>query len=202
VFQYNGGAKVHAMKQGKRLLIVLVAAAVVAPLGAQVRLGVVGGVELWNRPTYAEVLDAFDNQANIAPGLYWEAIRGNFGYGMTGLVAFNRMDPATEGTDYDWYMDWIASFDLRYHFLRRFVLDPFVEMGVGSAGRVQLSGEDDPLNLSIFAQVGGGLAIRLRGVHLGTRVLYRMLNNPIPATDFEVYPLKAFHVDLFGGISL
>jgi hypothetical protein len=28
-----------------------------------------------------------------------------------------------------WYLDWIGSWDFRYHFLRNFPLDPFAEAG-------------------------------------------------------------------------
>jgi hypothetical protein len=188
------------------ILVLSVLAAAVVPVAAEsVRLGVMGGVELWNRPTYAEVRAEFDKQANVFPGFYWEVVPRNFGFGMTALVNFPREDPYVEGGDYIWYSDWIASWDFRYHFFRRFLLDPFVELGVGSGGRVQMTGAyegDEDLNLSLFAQVGGGLAIRLRGVHLGARVLYRAVNSAIPAVNFDVYPLKTFHVDVFAGVSL
>jgi hypothetical protein len=185
-------------------LVAMALVFVVYPASAEtVRLDVVAGVELLNRPSYGEVLKAFDNQANIIPGVSWEVMGRNFGVGMTGLVKFDRLDPAVSSLGYDWYLDWIGSWDFRYHILPRFLLDPFVEAGVGSAGRVHISGAGrDPLNLSLFGQVGGGLAIRLLGAHVGVKVLYRFLNDPIPATSFEVYPLKSFQVDLFAGVSL
>jgi len=112
--------------------------------------------------------------------------------------------------EYLWFVDWVGSFDLRYHFFEDFFLDPFLEAGLGSAGRVDISsyeenglpGVEDPLELSVFGQAGGGLAFRLSGLHVGARLLYRFFNSVPPATDFQAYPLKGFRFDLFGGFSL
>jgi hypothetical protein len=70
--------------------------------------------------------------------------------------------------------------------------------GYGAYG---LEDERDPLNLSLFGQVGGGLALRMAQFHVGAKALYRFYNEPIPATQIEVYPLKNFHFAFFGGMS-
>jgi hypothetical protein len=174
-----------------------------------VRLGFQSGVELLKRPGFDALGREFDNQANLMMGLYWEVIPHNVGFGMTYLAKFERQDAELPEINNQWYLDWIGSFDLRYHFLRYSFLDPFAEAGLGCAGRVDITryepydfpGERNPLNLSLFGQVGGGLAVRLRGLHLGGKALYRFYNQPPPATQFDEYPLKNFHFALFGGLS-
>jgi hypothetical protein len=66
------------------------------------------------------------------------------------------------------WLDWISTADLRYHILgSETYLDPFVEAGFGAAGRSDITnyekvgaGTNDytPTNLSLFGQVGAGLA--------------------------------------------
>ena len=175
-----------------------------------VRLGGVAGVELLERPTYGGVVRGFDDPASLIPGFYVEVLIDHVGVGLTGLGRFDRLEAETAGEPADWFFDWIGSLDARYHFLRGFPLDPFVEAGLGSAGRVGIgSGAEDapaedgqPLQLSLFAQLGAGLALRLEGAHVGAKLSWRVFNDPPPATRFEPYPLRSFHFDLFAGLSL
>ena len=196
----------------KTILIGLLLAAVVsaAAFGENFRIGVSVGAELLDRPTFESIRQEFDEGANLLSGLYWEVLRDHVGFGMTYLVDFQRLDSPYPEMQYLWFVDWVGSFDLRYHFFEDFFLDPFLEAGLGSAGRVDISsyeenglpGVEDPLELSVFGQVGGGLAFRLSGLHLGARLLYRVFNDVPPATEFQPYPLKGFRFDLFGGFSL
>ena len=189
------------------LLIISIGSAAVFAEGF--RLGFQGGVELLNQPRYDMILKEFDDQANLIPGFYWEVIPNNVGFGMTYLAKFSRQESVLPEINYEWYLDWIGSWDFRYHFLRHFPLDPFAEAGFGCAGRVDITNygayglgeERDPLNLSLFGQVGGGLALRLQHLHVGAKALYRFYNQPPPATQFDVYPLKNFHFAFFGGLS-
>lgn len=201
------------MRIYKVLLGLLAAAVMLTPIavfGDSFRLGVSVGAEMLNRPTYESILEEFDEQANLLSGLYWEVLVDHVGFGMTYLADFQRLESPYPDLQYLWYLDWVGSLDLRYHFLRGFVLDPFLEAGVGSAGRVDISAYEeyglpaveDPLELSIFGQVGGGLALRLSGFHLGARLLWRVFNDVPPATQFQPYPLKSFRFDFFGGFSL
>lgn len=191
------------------LLVLILALSATLTFAESFRMGFSAGVELWNRPTYQDILMEFDSQANLVPGWYWEVLIGNVGFGMSSLLKFERIPAALDGLNYLWYLDWIASWDLRYHFFRSFPLDPFLEAGFGSAGRVDITdyeehglpGIENPLALSLFGQVGGGLALRLHGIHAGARLLWRFLNGVPPATQFEPYPLKNFRFDLFGGFS-
>jgi hypothetical protein len=196
----------------KAILIGLLLAAVScgAVFGDSFRLGASVGAELLNRPTFESIREQFDEGANLLSGLYWEVLLDHLGFGMTYLVDFQSLASPYPQLDYLWFVDWVGSFDLRYHFLEDFLLDPFLEAGLGSAGRVDITcyeehglpEADSPLELSLFGQVGGGLAFRLSGLHLGARLLWRVFNEIPPATQFQPYPLKSFRFDLFGGFSL
>jgi len=198
------------MRKTTILIGLLLAAMSAAAFGESFRLGTSVGAELLDRPTFESIQQEFDEGTNLLSGLYWEVLRDHLGFGMTYLVDFQRLDSPYPEMEYLWFVDWVGSFDLRYHFFEDFFLDPFLEAGLGSAGRVDISsyqenglpGVEDPLELSLFGQVGGGLAFRLSGLHLGARLLYRVFNNVPPATEFQPYPLKGFRFDLFGGFSL
>lgn len=198
------------MKKTTILIGLLLAAMSAAAFGESFRLGISSGVELMDRPTFESIRQEFDEGGNLLSGLYWEVLLDHVGFGMTYLVDFQRLDSPYPEMQYLWFVDWVGSFDLRYHFFEDFFLDPFLEAGLGSAGRVDASpyeqnglpGVEDPLQLSLFGQVGGGLAFRLSGLHLGARLLYRVFNEVPPATEFQPYPLKGFRFDLFGGFSL
>jgi hypothetical protein len=58
----------------------------------------------------------------------------------------------------------------------------------------------DSLYLSLFAQVGWGLGLRLGALNVGARMAYRFWNEPLPGTRFEPYPLDDFNVGVFGGL--
>ncbi len=196
----------------KAIPIVLLLAAMggAAAFGESFRLGASVGAELLDRPTLASIRQEFDQGANLLSGLYWEVLPDHLGFGMTYLVDFQKQASPYPQLDYLWFVDWVGSFDLRYHFLKDFFLDPFLEAGLGSAGRADitsyeqhgLAGAENPLQLSLFAQVGAGLAFRLAGLHLGTRLLWRPFNEVPPGTQFQPYPLKDFRLDMFGGFSL
>lgn len=197
------------MKKPIVIILLILTISTTAVFAENFRLGFQGGVEFMNRPRYNTILKSFDDQANLMPGMYWEVIIDNLGFGMTYLTKFSRQESILPEINYKWYLDWIGSGDLRYHFLRGFPIDPFAEAGFGCAGRVEitdygqydLEGERDPLYLSLFGQVGGGLALRLDHLHVGAKALYRFYNQPPPATQFDVYPLKNFHFAFFGGLS-
>ena len=127
---------------------------------------------------------------------------------MTYLVDFTHVNSELPDLEYEWYLDWIGSWDFRYHIFGNFAIDPFLEFGLGSAGRVDISNYEsnnelrDPLQLSLFTQGGGGAALRLVNFHIGGKLLYRISNSPVPATQFGPYPLKNFQLAFFGGFSI
>jgi hypothetical protein len=174
-----------------------------------VRIGFISVLEFDEKPSYEMVVEEYHAGDNVFPGFYWEVIPDHIGYGMTGNVRFDRQESLVPEVDYQWYMDWIATWDFRYHPLRWSFIDPFVEIGLGSAGKVDITDYEDygldedtaegPLSLSLFAQVGWGLGFRLGALNLGARMAYRFWNEPPPGTQFEPYPLDEFNFGVFGG---
>jgi len=178
-------------------------------LAEKFRIGICGASEFSEMPHGIDDFKESDEALDIMPGLYWEVIFGNLGLGMTYNIKFFRIDSSEDGNANDWYFDWIGSIDLRYHFLRTFILDPFIEVSLGNAGRVDIpdcnqfdSEQINPMYLSLFAQFGIGLAVRLEGFHIGGKLVYRTMNEPPPATQFDIYPLKNFQFSLLIGLSL
>ena len=194
----------------KRILsIILLLFIFTGLLSAEVfRIGGIGSMELMNNPINEENREEFSSEVDIIPGLYWEVLLGRLGFGMTYLGDFTSVSSEISDMEYEWYFDWIGSWDFRYHILGNFAVDPFLEFGLGSAGRVDISDYDgntelrDPLQLSLFTQAGGGAALRLDNFNIGGKLLYRISNSPVPATQFEVYPLKNFQLAFFGGFSI
>ncbi|MEJ2664142.1 MAG: hypothetical protein P8107_08895 [Spirochaetia bacterium] len=167
------------------------------------RVGVTAAAELAGELDSEDFFDNITDTPVVFPGLYWEVILGHIGFGMTYLGRFEKTDTGHPPT---WAIDWIGSFDFRYHFITEFLFDPFVEFGIGCAGRALINNYNadnvyGPLNLSMFFQAGGGVALRLDSFHVGIKLVYRVLNEPIPATDFDVYPLYKLQGSLFAGLS-
>ena len=139
-------------------------------------------------------------------GLGWEVIMGRVGFGGDYLVSFSR------DTGERWWLDWYApALFLSFHPLgTRFFLDPFLELGVGSSGRVLLDsvrtptgpGPNQDLSLALFPFAGGGIAFNLEGLLLSVKAVYTPYASPVPATDIPNYPLGKFQVTVSGGISI
>jgi hypothetical protein len=192
------------------LAIILFGLAAYGVSADKVRFGLIGGVEFPQKPDFEAIAEEFHSGDNVLKGFYWEVIPDHIGYGMTCNFLFDRQESLLPEVDYQWTMDWVATWDFRYHPLRWSFIDPFVELGLGSAGRVDITdyGESgleedlarDPLLLSLFAQVGWGLGFRLGAVNVGTRMVYRFWNEPPPGTQFGTYPLDDFNVGVFGGL--
>jgi hypothetical protein len=206
------------------LCILMLAAAVVCVFGnTQIRLTFESATELSGELSLDSAVKGFADYDNLFSGIHWELIHDHVGYGLRGLVRFQHEPGETQ--TYDWSMDWDGELHLGLHFLGAGrLLDPFVELGLGSAGRVLLGGGDagtwvqaesgewhyvpseaDPerraglQSMSLFPVVAAGLALDLRGVLVGARVSYRLGNEPVPATQFPPSPLSPLQVSLFGG---
>ena len=136
-------------------------------------------------------------------GFGWEVIPGRAGFGGDYQVSF--FQDASMG----WWLDWYApALYLSFHPVggRHFV-DPYMEVGMGCAGRVFLSELADPLMsrslyLALFPFVAGGLSLNLDGLLVGARVTYTPYKAQIPVTTIPVDPLGAFQVTLTAGVSL
>jgi hypothetical protein len=174
------------------------------------RLGAELSAEFVDRPSVEAVMQEFDQTANLIPGLYWEYAPSNFGIGMTALLDLNK-SPAPAPVGEQLWLDWISSLDVRYHFLgSQAFLDPFIEGGFGAAGRSDITdyealgvGSNDwtPTHLSLFGQVGAGLALKLSIFHLGAKADWRFWNGVVPGTNYDPYPLKNVSVAVFGGLA-
>ncbi|MBN1834544.1 MAG: hypothetical protein JW820_01775 [Spirochaetales bacterium] len=212
------------MKRAIVLVLILAAGSGLAFANGQVRFGLDSAVGMAGDPSFAAVHEAYAAGSNVLHGLHWEVIHDHIGFGSHALVRFDQQPVAPEVDQ--WSMDWDADLFLSVHLAgvgRLF--DPFVELGLGTAGRILLDDDadgtwvqdseglwhyetgdtpqgDGPQALSLYPYVAGGLALDLRGLLVGTRVCYRPWNEAVPATSYPVYPLTPVQVTLFGGVAL
>lgn len=136
-------------------------------------------------------------------GFGWEVIPGRAGIGGDYQVSFSQ--DAAAG----WWLDWYApALYLSYHPVggRRF-LDPFLEVGMGCAGKVFISAPPETvlsrsLYLALFPFLAGGLSLNLDGLIVGAKVAYTPYKAQIPVTAIPVDPLGTFQVTLTAGVSL
>jgi hypothetical protein len=151
-----------------------------------------------------QIISAFTGGSQpVLWGFGWEVILGRMGFGGDYEVNFYR-DP-----DSAWWLDWFApALYLSLHPLgaNRF-LDPFVQVGVGNAGRVYLEGVpvppfSDRLLLSLFPFVAAGLGVNIDGLLVSAKVAYTPWNGEIPVTSIPLYPLGTLQVTLTAGLSL
>jgi hypothetical protein len=207
--------------------VILLVSAVSVSAREQVRFSFNLAADFIERPTLGAVQTAFDDHAKVFWGPSWEVILDNVGFGMHYLVKFDRLTTGQEYPLYDWSLDWLGDLYLSYHiFGVGRLLDPFIEIGFGNAGRVDLdatygywvedaSGEWDYMhewhpshsrgavsNMSLFPYIGAGLALDFDGIVLGARINYRPLVLPIPGTQFYDYPLTNIQVGFSAGIAL
>jgi hypothetical protein len=192
------------------ILIVLLLSSASILFAGGLRLGATQNAEFLDRPDVEAFKAVIDDPTNLIPGLYWEFAGNKLGFGMTYLLDVERGDIAVDPFT-GVFLDWIATADLRYHIRgSEAFLDPFVEAGFGAAGRSDMTdyeaagtGTNDytPTNLSLFGQVGGGLAVKLSLLQLGAKLDWRFWNGAMPGATQDPYPLKNFSVALFGGLA-
>jgi hypothetical protein len=136
-------------------------------------------------------------------GLGWEVIPGRIGFGGGYQVSFSQDAGA------GWWLDWYApALYLSVHPVgaRRF-LDPFLEAGMGCAGRVFLSGMStsvpgQSLSIALFPFAAGGLSLNLDGLLVGAKVIFTPYKVRIPVTSIAAYPLGSFQAMFSAGVSL
>jgi opacity protein-like surface antigen len=135
-------------------------------------------------------------------GFGWEVILGRVGFGADYMVSFFRQ----AGTQ--WWLDWYSpALYLSFHPLgANRLLDPFLQMGLGCAGRVLLTGgmgdQGGDLLISLFPTVAAGLNLNLEGLLLGVKATYTPFKTAIPVTDIPAYPLGNLQVSLSAGFSI
>lgn len=176
-----------------------------------VRLGLTGALDFMEKPDCHSIVGQYQLQENIWSGFYWEVLFDHFGFGGNYLARFDTQASSTTGYN-DWTIGWLGSFDFRYHLLTKCLVDPFAELGFGCAGNIFLPYEAAPLpegnvpdmnrlKLSLFGDVGLGLALRLNPIHVGGKLNYYFVNYPLPMTQFAPYPLENFTFSLFAGVT-
>ncbi len=149
-------------------------------------------------PSVQQAMEGFQANRPIW-GFGWEVVPRRLGIGGLLMVNFFR-DAASQ-----WVLDWSAQpLYLSYHiFGGGAFLDPFLQAGFGSTGRVPLEGTAGPgLHLSVFPFVAAGLSLNLEGFVLGTKLSYAPFSAPIPVTDIPPYPTGSFQVVVYTGIAL
>ena len=191
------------MKRGLIVAAVFFAFLLPTFAGSQVRLTGNLTLDFVERPSVQQVVDSFNNKDQIFFwGFGWEVVFDKIGLGGTYDVNFY------EDYESNWWLDWLSEpIYISYHlFGGGAFLDPFVEIGVGCAGRVfldsALSPAMDPLYLSLFPMIGAGLALDLDGLLFGSKLTYAPTMASLPVTGIDDYPLKQFQVTLFAGIAL
>ena len=128
----------------------------------------------------------------------WEVILDRAGFGGDYQVSF------WQDADTQWWLDWYApALFLSFHpFGGTAFLDPFLAVGIGTAGRVALSprgmgmghmnpGFQDLPYLSIFPFAAAGLSLNLDGLLIGAKFTYTPAQLPVP-TGLPPYPLGKF----------
>lgn len=159
----------------------------------------------------SSVLDYLDGE-NPIYGMGWEVVLNSIGFGGHYGVFFNKLSD----NEYfeEWNMDWKSDLFLSYHlFGEKTLLDPFGEIGVGNAGRVNIKAyiqeedyeynndDSNVSNMSLYSYFGLGLAVNLNHLIIGSKVNYKISSIDVPATNFQSYPMEDFTFTFFTGVS-
>ena len=179
-------------------------------LGAQTRgstrvdLDAVIGKDFADLPSCRQAASTFGSGTPFG-GFGWEVVMDHIGVGGSYAVAFSQNSQS------GWWLDWNApAIFTSYHLLgTRSLVDPFVDVGIGCAGRIYLgpSGTSDGrpgdgLALAIYPFVEAGAALVLDGFHLGARLGYALGKGAVPVTTIPEYPLGRFQATAFAGFSI
>lgn len=159
--------------------------------------------DFYSGPSAQQIIDSFSIGGQpIFWGVGWAVIPGRVGIQGDYLVSFSR--DASLG----WWLDWYAqAISMSFHPLgaTRFV-DPFLQVGLGCAGRVFLDGwlppAGEPLMIALFPFLAGGVSFNLDGLLLGAKATYTPYAAPIPVTYIPAYPLGKVQVSLSAGFSI
>jgi hypothetical protein len=138
----------------------------------------------------------------LSCGFGWEVILDRIGFGGDYMVDFFRDSGST------WWLDWYApALFMSFHPLgANWLLDPFVQVGVGCSGRVLLDQWSRPasqdLYMSLFPFVAAGLALNLDGLLLSAKAAYTPYKSAVPVTPFDTTNLGLVQVTLSAGVSI
>jgi len=136
-------------------------------------------------------------------GFGWEVIMRRAALGGDYMVSFSQDASA------QWWLDWYApAIALGFHPVgANHFIDPFLQVGLGCAGRVQLRrmmamGPSSDLMISLFPFAAAGFNFNLDGFLLGLKVAYTPFSTPIPVTNIPAYPLGSIQVSLSAGFAI
>lgn len=194
--------------EGPRVLIFIVfLTVIVAGIGfGQVRMNLTGeavaGFQV--QPSAGQVIASFTtaNQP-LYGGFGYEVVMRHLGIGGVYTGDFTR-----RSSD-EWWFDWYGeAFYVSFHlFAHRTLIDPFVSLGLGSAGRVYLGPApgtppvESSLLLSIFPVASAGLGLDLEGLYVSLKLSYLPVVSPPPATPFENVPIGRFLAAASAGVT-
>ena len=156
--------------------------------------------DFMSSPSFNQAVSALGNDTTFG-GIGWEVVMDHIGIGGQYLVDFHEDSPN------GWWLDWNGQAAYAsYHILgASSFIDPFVDLGVGSAGRVFLGPEAtgaSRLAISVFPFASAGASLDLQGFRLGAKLSCSLGHTAIPATSIPDYPLGRFQVSVFAGWSI
>ena len=208
----------------KKLLIFLVLlsgiAVSVSAVSTSARFGAILDVGFVDSPSISDIINEIDRGINFKPGFEFAMKIDRIGFGLNSFIMFNRTKSINSELLWDWTFDWIGTLNIGYHLARTwYFLDPFIEAGLGAAGRVDLTPQQDSsdewgyieadyygydsynrlLNLSLVGYIAAGLSLRIDMLYVSCKLSYWPLNSPPPATQFMPYPVKQFQFAISAG---
>jgi hypothetical protein len=169
---------------------------------SEVHVNLVGaiGKDFIEPPTVDQAFSALRDDMSLG-GIGWEVVIKRFGLGGAYLVHFEP-----DSTD-AWWLDWeVQPLFASYHvFGGGSTIDPFVDAGLGCAGRVYLGPgavAGDRLGISLYPFASAGLALNLDAFRIGTKLSYTPWQGRIPAAPIPGYEVGSCQLQVFAGVNL
>jgi hypothetical protein len=187
---------------------------VLAPAGFAATFSLTGDMaaDFASLPTAEQAVQSISRNDQPLWGMGWEVVFNKIGFGGTYLVNL------TKDAQNDWWMDWYGqALFISYHiFGGAAFLDPFIQTGVGCAGRtyiesatigwtryqsaISLTPYPIP-DISIFPFLTAGLSLHLDAFTIGAKLTFVPFKSGIPLTDIPEYQLQNFQVVVFTGMT-
>ncbi len=165
-----------------------------------VNLVAIAGKDFIDPPTVDQVFSALRDSPGFL-GIGWEVVIKRFGMGGNYLVLF---EPDSNDS---WWFSWETQpFYASCHLLGGSArIDPFVDAGLGCAGRVYLGptyASGELLGISIYPFASAGLALNIDSFRIGAKISAIPWQGRLPATPIAGCEVGAFQAQLFAGVSL